>query len=96
MISIRTREGLARAKARGVKLGGENEQSRLNKAEADARAKALRPILRDIVGDRNDLSANAIAAELNRRKIETLRPGSRWHAQTVIRIMRRLGMEQSA
>jgi hypothetical protein len=28
----------------------------------------------------------------NRRKVETLRPGSRWHAQTVIRIMRRLGM----
>ena len=92
MISIRTREGLARAKARGVKLGGENEQSRLNKAEADARAKALRPIFRDIIGDRNDLSANAIAAELNRRKVETLRPGSRWYAQTVIRIRRRLGM----
>jgi DNA invertase Pin-like site-specific DNA recombinase len=94
MISIRTKEGLARAKARGVKLGGENEQSRLNKAEADTRAQALRPILLDIVHDRDDMSATAIAAELNRRKVETLRPGSRWHAQTVIRVMRRLGMEQ--
>ena len=28
----------------------------------------------------------------NRRKVETLRPGSRWRAQTVIRIRRRLGM----
>ena len=32
----------------------------------------------------------------NRRKVETLRPVSQWHAQTVIRIIRRLGMEQSA
>jgi DNA invertase Pin-like site-specific DNA recombinase len=91
MISIRTREGLARAKARGVKLGGENEQSRLNRAEAEARAQTLRPILDAIVGERQDLSATAIAAELNRRKVETLRPGSKWHAQTVIRIRRRLG-----
>src|SRR5439155_8712348 len=66
MISIRTKEGLARAKARGVKLGGENEQSRLNRAEADARAQTLRPILDAIVGERQDLSATAIAAELNR------------------------------
>jgi DNA invertase Pin-like site-specific DNA recombinase len=97
MISIRTKEGLARAKARGVKLGGENEQSRLNRAEADARAKALRPVLVEIVGEHQEnLSAHAIAAELNRRKVETLRPGSQWHAQTVIRIMRRLGMEKPA
>jgi DNA invertase Pin-like site-specific DNA recombinase len=95
MISIRTKEGLARAKARGVKLGGENEQSLRNKAEADARAQALRPILVDLVEGHGDLSATAIAAELNRRKVETLRPGSQWHAQTVIRVMRRLGMEQS-
>jgi DNA invertase Pin-like site-specific DNA recombinase len=95
MISIRTKEGLARAKARGVKLGGENEQSRANKAEADKRAQALRPILYDIVDGHSDLSATAIAAELNRRKVHTLRPGSQWHAQTVIRIMRRLGMDSA-
>lgn len=94
MISIRTKEGLARAKARGVQLGGENEQSRLNKAEAETRAQALRPILLNIIGDRDEMSATAIAAELNRRKVETLRPGSRWHAQTVIRIRRRLGMTE--
>jgi DNA invertase Pin-like site-specific DNA recombinase len=93
MISIRTKEGLARAKARGVKLGGENEQSRVNRAEAETRARALRPILADIVRDRSEMSATAIAAELNRRKVETLRPGSRWYAQTVIRIRRRLGLE---
>jgi hypothetical protein len=68
----------------------------LNRAEAEARAQTLRPILDAIVGERQDLSATAIAAELNRRKVETLRPGSKWHAQTVIRIMRRLAMEQPA
>ena len=94
MISIRTREGLARAKARGVKLGGENEQSLRNKAEAEVRAQALRPILIDIVRERHGMSATAIAAELNRRKVNTLRPGSQWYAQTVIRIMRRLGIAQ--
>jgi hypothetical protein len=73
-----------------VKLGGENEQSRINKMAADTRAQAVRPILLDIAGDRNDMSATAIAAELNRRKVKTLRPGSQWHAQTVIRIRRRL------
>jgi hypothetical protein len=88
--------GLARAKARGVQLGGENEQSRMNKAEAQRHAQALRPILLEIIGDRDEMSATAIATELNRRKVETPRPGSRWHAQTVIRIMRRLGMGQNA
>jgi DNA invertase Pin-like site-specific DNA recombinase len=92
MISIRTKEGLARAKARGVKLGGENAQSRVNKAQADRHAQALRPILLDVVGGRADMSGTAIAAELNKRRVETRRSGSRWHAQTVIRIMRRLRM----
>jgi DNA invertase Pin-like site-specific DNA recombinase len=94
MISIRTREGLARAKARGVKLGGTNERSLLNKQEAEARAQELRPIITDILNSSDEMSANAIAEELNRRKVvATLRPGSRWHAQTVLRIMRRLGIQ---
>jgi DNA invertase Pin-like site-specific DNA recombinase len=94
MISIRTKEGLARAKARGVRIGGENEQSHLNRAEAEARAQALRPILFEIIGDNNQISARAIAAELNRRKVATPRPGSKWHPQTVLRLKQRLGMEQ--
>jgi DNA invertase Pin-like site-specific DNA recombinase len=41
MISIHTKEGLARAKARGVKLGGTNEQSLKQAAEAKAFAENL-------------------------------------------------------
>jgi DNA invertase Pin-like site-specific DNA recombinase len=93
LISIRTKEGLARAKARGVKLGGTNQRSLDNQREAAERAEALRPIFLDIVGDHDDMSANAIATELNRRKVPTLTKGSRWHAQTVIRLLRRIGKE---
>ena len=65
MISQRTKAGLAAAKKRGVKLGGRNAQSDATAAEAAARAEALRPVLAELEG----LSARAIAAELNKRKI---------------------------
>jgi DNA invertase Pin-like site-specific DNA recombinase len=91
MISLRTKEGLARAKARGVVLGGPNAQSQINQAEARERAEALRPILLDILGGRTK-SANAIAVELNNRRVPTVTKGSKWHPQQVIRIMTRLGM----
>jgi DNA invertase Pin-like site-specific DNA recombinase len=91
LISIRTKEGLARAKARGVKLGGTNQRSLDNQREAAKRAEALHPLFLDIVGDHENMSANAIATELNRRKVPTPTKGSKWHAQTVIRLLRRIG-----
>jgi DNA invertase Pin-like site-specific DNA recombinase len=91
LISLRTKEALARAKAKGAKLGGEREQSLRTKAEAMQRAQELRPIFQEIVGE-GGVSANAIAQELNRRGVKTATPGSHWHPQSVIRVMRRLGM----
>ena len=91
MISIRTKEGFARAKARGVKLGGENEQSRKAKAEAMAFAASLRPIIEQFAVE--DMSITAIAAEFNRRCIKTPGRGGRhgkWHSQTVKRLIERL------
>jgi DNA invertase Pin-like site-specific DNA recombinase len=85
MISVRTKEGLARAKARGKTWGGTNATSLRTKQEALARAVELRPILAELAG----MPALAVAAELNRRKIETP-AGGRWHAQTVIRVRERL------
>ena len=54
-------------------------------ALADARAEALRPVLKEWEGK----SANAIAKELNAREIKTP-TGRPWHAMTVIRVQRRL------
>jgi DNA invertase Pin-like site-specific DNA recombinase len=90
MISIRTKEGLARARARGKKLGGENAQSRKTAAEAAERAEALRPVIEKIRSEAPDMSANAIAVELNRQRIATPTKGAKWHAQSVIRVLDRL------
>jgi DNA invertase Pin-like site-specific DNA recombinase len=86
MISRRTKDALAAARARGVILGGLRDKGRELQAEADARAEALRPILAEFQG----WSANAIASELNARKVPTPK-GGLWHAASVIRIRRRLG-----
>lgn len=85
LISQRTRDALAARKAQGVKLGGLNAKGIQNRAQAQARAEALRPILTELAG----LSARSIAAELNARQVPT--PNGRpWHAVTVIRVQRRL------
>jgi DNA invertase Pin-like site-specific DNA recombinase len=86
MISVRTKEALAAKKAQGVKLGGSNAKSLATQAEAKARAEALRPILAKLA----DMTAKAIADELNRRGVPTPN-GGRWHAGSVIRVQRRLG-----
>ena len=84
-VSQRTKDALAAKKAQGVKLGGSNHRSLQNGAEAKARAEALRPVFTELAGK----AANAIAAELNRRGVETP-TGSPWSAVTVLRVQRRL------
>jgi DNA invertase Pin-like site-specific DNA recombinase len=98
-ISDRTKAALAAAKARGVKLGNPNGAAHIAgryqkkavaalKAGADERAKGLAST---IAGIRSDgvTSANAIAAELNRREIATPR-GGKWSARSVINVLARL------
>src|ERR1700730_2212023 len=85
LISQRTRDALAAKKAQGVKLGGLNAGGIKNRANAKQRAEALRPILAELDG----ISARAIAAALNVRKVPTPNGGP-WHAATVIRVQRRL------
>jgi DNA invertase Pin-like site-specific DNA recombinase len=84
-ISERTKDALAQRKAQGVSLGGANAGTMRTQAEAKARAEALRPVLKELSG----LSARAIAAALNERKIATP-TGGQWSAVTVIRVQRRL------
>ena len=85
LISKRTKEGLAVAKAKGRKLGGPRGQSEANRRAAAERAEALRPVFTKLAA----LSANKAAAELNARKVATP-TGAPWSALTVIRVRARL------
>lgn len=100
-IATRTREALAAAKARGVKLGNPNGAAALRRAgkgngasveaikgNADAFAEDLRDVLEDIRGQGMQ-SLAGIAAELNRRHIRTAR-GGEWHPSTVRNLVARL------
>jgi DNA invertase Pin-like site-specific DNA recombinase len=87
-ISERTKDALAAKKAQGVSLGGANAGTMRTQDEARGRAEELRPALEELSG----LSARAIAAELNKRKVPTP-TGGQWSAVTVIRVQRRLATE---
>jgi DNA invertase Pin-like site-specific DNA recombinase len=101
-ISERTRAALAAAKARGVRLGnpkgtkvqgadvGRVRGAATNAANAQAFAERLRPALTELSG----LSANAAAAELDRRGYATAR-GGKWTATHVIAARKRLAGEAS-
>jgi DNA invertase Pin-like site-specific DNA recombinase len=85
LISRRTKDALAAARARGMVLGGHREQSDENRQEAQERAEALRPVFAELSG----WSARKAAAELNARGVATPL-GGKWHAAQVIRIRDRL------
>lgn len=79
-----TIEGLIKAKARGVKLGGArpNSQARHDavKAKADAIANESKPMIEQY---RNDgLSYHKIAVKLNEANVPTAQGGN-WYASTV-------------
>jgi DNA invertase Pin-like site-specific DNA recombinase len=93
MIAARTRDALARAKARGVKLGGPKlRQARKAavqaiEAGADRHAANVLPIIREI--QRASITAlERIAEALNARGVPTAR-GGRWYAMTVRNVLAR-------
>lgn len=100
-ISRRTKEALAAAKARGVKLGNPNGAAALRRARkggsalratvstnANSFAENLRPVIDDI-RDQGHTSLRAVACELNIRRIVTRR-GARWHVSNVRNLLERL------
>lgn len=100
-ISRRTREALAAAKARGMRLGNPNGAAALRraakgngaaieavKANATARAADLASVIADI-REGGATSLPAIARELNDRGIVTPR-GGRWHPSSVRNLSSRL------
>jgi DNA invertase Pin-like site-specific DNA recombinase len=87
LISRRTKDALAAAKARGVKLGGYRHDGSTSKAEALDRAETLRSTFAELA----DLSHRATARALNERGIKTAE-GKQWSAVQVMRVRRRLGL----
>jgi DNA invertase Pin-like site-specific DNA recombinase len=101
-ISRRTKEALAAAKARGVKLGNPNGAAALRRAgrggeplrnaidrNADAFARDLAPIIADIRAE-GAKSLRAIAEELTIRGVRTRR-GGRWGVSNVGNLLERIG-----
>ena len=91
-ISTRTRDALAAAKKRGIRLGNPNPSPALALAHQSNRAAATRfadtvcPLIEKL--RREELSLRGIAAELNQRNVRTAR-GGKWQAQQVANILRR-------
>ena len=104
-ISLRTRQALAAAKARGVKLGGDNEKVPTDhlkqygntygiealKQKADEKAESLRPIIEPLLDDYTTLKA--VADKLTSMSVLTARGNTNWHPTSVARLLDRLGLE---
>ena len=103
-ISRRTKEALAVAKARGVKLGNPNGAEALRRAgkgavalrvavsaNADRFAEELAPVMQDIWGS-GATSLRATAEALNARGMLTRR-GGRWQVSNVRNLARRIGRQ---
>jgi DNA invertase Pin-like site-specific DNA recombinase len=93
LISTRTRQALAAAKARGVTLGSpklaeaRDSAAAAVKAGADQHASNVLPIIRD-AQKAGATTLRAVADALNARGISTARGGS-WHAQSVKNVLDR-------
>ena len=103
-ISRRTKEALAAARARGVRLGNPNGAASLRRAgkggvalraTVSANAEAFATDLAAVVEDvraAGHVSLRAIAAELTARGIQTRR-GGHWQVSNVKDLLARLGSE---
>jgi hypothetical protein len=60
-----------------------------HKLAANLRARALAPVIQELRAA-GFISYNAVARELNRRYVPTLRHGKRWYPMTVSRLLVRL------
>jgi DNA invertase Pin-like site-specific DNA recombinase len=93
-VSERTKAALAAAKARGTRLGNPNPAYALNRMRAARKAQVERyaanilPIIREVQAG-GHTSCNAIAAQLNARKVSTAR-GGRWTHVQVGQILKRV------
>ena len=99
MISKRTKEALAAAKARGVQLGGNRgsiisaearEVSRKARlAASEARVADLAPVIAELQAA-GVTSLSGLARGLSERGIPTARGGAKWTAVQVSRVLARI------
>jgi len=95
LISQRTKNGLARAKAQGKKLGNPQLHETLlgpRIAKADAFAEGLRPVLSGFLA--SGLTQRQIVDELNSLGVKTTQ-GKAWGLTQVQRVIKRLGLSTS-
>jgi DNA invertase Pin-like site-specific DNA recombinase len=85
LISERTRAAMAKARERGVTLGGLRDKGVELQREAMKRAEGHRSVFDELAS----LSARTAAEELNARGIATPE-GGKWYATQVIRVRKRL------
>jgi len=92
MISQRTKNGLAHAKARGVKLGNPNlkRDDKIKQKKAQRFAKSLHTTLEGYVSQ--GMTQRAIVNELNHVGIKTRR-GGQWSLIQLQNVMKRLGLK---
>ena len=85
LISQRTKEGLAAAKAQGVKLGTTGkERAAENKSASRAHAQLIAPLIEEIPYVERD-TVTKLAEALNRYGVPTMR-GGRWSRRQVYRL----------
>jgi DNA invertase Pin-like site-specific DNA recombinase len=95
-ISERTTEALAALKRQGKKLGspspeiGSAEGVKILKANADAYAERVGPVVREIIRKTGSSTLREIAEALTARGVETPRGNIDWHASQVSNLLKRI------
>lgn len=91
-ISLRTKSALAVIKRNGKELGKHGKVlAKINAINSQAFAETMKPTIQQIM-DNDIVTYKGIAAELNKREIPTYRPGSKWHAPNVFKMMNKIGI----
>ena len=81
--------GSARADRSSARRRGGRRGALTHKHAANMRARALSAVIQDI-REAGFINYNAVARELNRRQVPTLRGGKQWYPTTVSRLLVRL------
>lgn len=95
-ISERTTQALQALKRQGKKLGSPNpeigsaEGVKVIKAQADAYAEKVGPLVRDIIRKSGASTLRDIAAALSARGVETPRGNTEWHPSQVSNLLKRI------